>query len=184
MRIVGGTSRGTALVAPPGEATRPTTDRVRETLFNILAHTHADNLVGARVLDLFAGSGALGLEALSRGASFALFVDEAGPARAAIRRNIEAIGALGSTRVWRRSAISLGASPVPPFHLVFLDPPYRKGLGERALANAAAGGWLHPGALAILEEAEDAAPDAVDGFEPVDTRRIGQTALTFWRFAG
>lgn len=184
MRIVGGANRGAALVAPPGAATRPTTDRARETLFNILLHREPDAIVGARVLDLFAGSGALGLEALSRGAAFALFVEISGPARAAIRRNVDALGAAGVTRVWRRSASGLGPCPVAPFDCVFLDPPYGQGLGPQAMASAADGGWLKPGALVVLEEAEGASPGAVSGYEAIDVRRIGQSAFTFFRFEG
>ncbi len=180
MRIVGGEYRGRALVAPSGRDTRPTADRLRQTIFDILAHGHADVLTGARVLDLFAGTGALGLEALSRGAAFALFVEEAVAARAAIRANIEALALTGRTRVFRRDATRLGpAGTVAPFSLVFADPPYGKGLGEQALASALAGGWLVPGALAVLEEAAAAETAPVAGLEVIDTRRVGDTQLVF-----
>lgn len=184
MRIVGGARRGTAITSPAGLATRPTTDRVRESLFNIMMHRYGDHVVGARVLDLFAGSGALGLEALSRGAAFALFVDDASAARAAIRRNVDAMGALGMTRIWRRSAVVLGDCPVPPFDTVFLDPPYGQALGEQALGAARRGGWLVAGALAVLEEDASHTPSEIDGFVPVDQRRMGRTALSFWRASG
>ena len=134
MRIVGGTHRGRALAAPRSQAIRPTSDRLRESLFNILVHAHGDPVTGARVLDLFAGTGALGLEAISRGAAFALFVDDGAEARALIRENVATLGLGGVTRIFRRDATKLGAAhPVEPFSLVFLDPPYGRGLAEQAL---------------------------------------------------
>src|SRR5262249_12910865 len=150
VRIIGGRFRGRPLASPAG-ATRPTSDRVREAVFNILSHGIPDlELEGARVLDLFAGSGALGLEALSRGARFCLFVENSADARARIRRNIDALGLTGSTKIFRRDATELGsAGRAGAFTLVFIDPPYAEPLGERALAAAAAGGWLAPGALAV-----------------------------------
>ena len=182
MRIVGGEFRGRALAAPSGRETRPTADRLRQTVFDILAHGHGDVLKGARVLDLFAGTGALGLEALSRGAAFALFVEEAVAARGAIRANIEALGLTGRTRVFRRDATRLGpAGTVAPFTLAFADPPYGKGLGEKALASALSGGWLRPGALIVLEEAASAEIAAVPGLAVLDTRRAGDTQLVFLR---
>ncbi|MEM7692928.1 MAG: 16S rRNA (guanine(966)-N(2))-methyltransferase RsmD [Pseudomonadota bacterium] len=181
MRIIAGAHKGAGLVAPKGERTRPTTDRVRETIFNVLAHSEDVSLEGARALDLFAGSGALGLEALSRGASFALFVEMAMPARAAMRTNIDALGLAGRTRVFRRDATRLGPSPVPPFSLVFCDPPYAKGLGEAALAAAHAGGWVAPGATAVLEERRGHAPGAIPGWALADTRAAGETVLAFFR---
>ena len=181
MRIVGGDLRGRALVAPPGRDTRPTADRLRQTVFDILAHgSHGEVLKGARVLDLFAGTGALGLEALSRGAAYALFVEEAVAARGAIRANIEALGLTGRTRLFRRDATRLGpAGTVAPFALVFADPPYFKGLGEQALASALAGGWLLPGALVVLEEAGSARIAPIPGLDIVDARRTGDTQIVF-----
>ena len=182
MRIVGGEFRGRPLAAPAGRATRPTADRLRQTLFDILAHAHGDPVTGARVLDLFAGTGALGLEALSRGAAFALFVEEAFAARGLIRANIEALGLTGRTRIFRRDATRLGpAGTVAPFDLVFADPPYGQGLSELALASGLAGGWLAPGGLAIVEDDAAArfAPPA--GLVEVDTREIGGTRLVFLR---
>src|SRR6185369_3743200 len=147
MRIVGGRLRGRALAAPKSLGIRPTADRLRESLFNILAHAYGDPVSGARVLDLFAGTGALGLEALSRGAAFALLVDDGAEARALIRQNVEALGTAGVSRIFRRDATKLGpAHPLEPFSLVFLDPPYGKGLAERALVSAHDGGWLAPDA--------------------------------------
>src|SRR5438874_9476915 len=109
MRIVGGRLRGRALAAPKSQAIRPTADRLREALFNVLVHAYGDPVTGARVLDLFAGTGALGLEALSRGAAFALFVDDGAPARALMRENVEALGLGGASRIFRRDAARLGA---------------------------------------------------------------------------
>src|SRR6476659_2443146 len=145
MRIVGGRLRGRGLAAPKSQSIRPTADRLRESLFNILTHAYGDPIAGARVLDLFAGTGALGLEALSRGAAFALFVDDGAEARALLRQNVEALGVAAASRIFRRDATKLGpAHPVEPFSLVFLDPPYGKGLAEKALVSAWDGGWLSP----------------------------------------
>jgi 16S rRNA (guanine966-N2)-methyltransferase len=159
MRIVSGQYRGKAIVAPPGDATRPTSDRARQAVFNILEHAAwAPELHGARVIDVFAGSGALGLEALSRGASFCLFVETADPARGAIRENIDAMSLFGVTRVHRRDATDLGPRPSSagaPFDIAFLDPPYAKGLGEKALAEMVAHGWLAPGAIVMFERGRD-----------------------------
>lgn len=184
MRIVGGDNRGVALVAPKGDATRPTSDRLRETIFNIIAHRYAEQLEGGRVLDLFAGSGAMGLEAISRGAAFALFVENAIAARGALRTNIDALKAVGRTRVWRRDATKLGDCPVPPFDLVFCDPPYGHGLGERALAGAAAGGWLAPAALAVLEERRGATPEVIPAWEAIESREVADSAISLWRHTG
>src|SRR5438046_8641752 len=143
MRIVGGRLRGRALATPKSHAIRPTADRLREALFNILVHAHGDPISGARVLDLFAGTGALGIEAVSRGAAFALFVDDGAEARALLRQNVEALGVAAVTRIFRRDATKLGpAHPVEPFSLVFLDPPYGRGLAVKALVSAREGGWL------------------------------------------
>ncbi len=180
MRIVGGRFKGAALATPKSMAIRPTTDRLRETLFNILVHAYADPVTDARVLDLFSGTGALGLEALSRGARFCLFVEEAIEARGLIRRNIETLGATGITKLWRRDATKLGpAAPQEPFNLMFADPPYGKGLGEMALAAAQAGGWLAPGALCVLEESAAADVAVPDGLDLVETREFGDSKLLF-----
>src|SRR6058998_3387174 len=154
MRIVGGRLGGRTLASPRSQAIRPTADRLRESLFNILIHSYGDPIQGARVLDLFAGTGALGIEATSRGAAFALFVDNGAEARALLRNNVEALGLGGVTKVYRRDATNLGpAHPIEPFSLVFLDPPYRMKLAEKALVSLRDGGWLSLGALAVVEEA-------------------------------
>ena len=184
MRIVGGRLRSRPIAGPKGPALRPTADRLRESLFNILAHAYGDPVGGARVLDLFAGTGALGIEALSRGASFALFVDEGVEARALLRQNSEALGLGGTSRIFRRDATKLGpAHPVEPFSLVFLDPPYGKGLAEKALASAREGGWLKPDALIVVEEAADAGFTAPEGFEELERRGYDDTELVFLKAA-
>ena len=180
MRIVGGRLRGRTLAAPKSQAIRPTADRLREALFNILVHAYGDPVTGARVLDLFAGTGALGLEALSRGAAFALFVDDAAEARALLRENVATLGLGGTTRIFRRDATKLGpADPVDPFNLVFLDPPYGKGLAEKALVSARDGGWLAADALIVVEEAADAGFKPPDGFEQLERRRYDDTEFAF-----
>src|SRR6476659_7450458 len=186
MRIVGGQFRGRLLAAPAHEGTRPTSDRAREAMFNILAHgIPGFDLAGARVLDLFAGTGALGLEALSRGAAFCLFVEEEAEARALIRRNVEALGLTGVTKIFRRDATDLGpAGRNGGFALMFLDPPYGQGLAERALASAAAGGWLAPGAIAVIEERKGTAVSLPAGFVQLDRRAWGDTEVLFARYAG
>jgi len=184
MRIVGGRLRGRSLAAPKSQNVRPTADRLRESLFNILVHTYGDPVTDARVLDLFAGTGALGLEALSRGAALALFIDDAAEARGLIRENVTALGLGGNTRIFRRDATKLGpAYPIEPFSLVFLDPPYGRGLAEQALVSAREGGWLKPGALVVVEEAADAGFKAPDGFEQLERRTYDDTELVFLRSA-
>jgi 16S rRNA (guanine966-N2)-methyltransferase len=182
MRIVGGRFRGRRFAAPCSPTIRPTSDRLREALFNILAHSYGDPVTGARVLDLFAGTGALGLEALSRGAAFALFVDQGAEARALIRQNVATLGLGGVTRIYRRDATKLGpVYPLAPFSLAFLDPPYGKGLAERALASARDGGWLTPEALVVVEEAAQAGFKAPEGFQELERRRYDDTELTILR---
>lgn len=183
MRIVGGNLKGRNLSAPPGRSTRPTSDRVREAVFNVLLHGVAGfDIEGARVLDLFAGSGALGLEALSRGAKFALFVEEDASARGVIRENAESLGVLGQTKIWRRDATRLGpCAPTPPFDLVFADPPYGKGLAEAALRSLMSGGWTAPRAVLVVEEAADVEMVAPEGLELIDERVYGDTQVRFYR---
>ena len=161
---------------------RPTSDRLRESLFNVLVHAYGDTVEGARVLDLFAGTGALGFEALSRGAGFALLVDDGTEARGIIRENQMALGLAGFSRIFRRDATKLGPiTGMAPFGLVFCDPPYRKGLGEKALASAREGGWLASDALIVLEEAADAEITLPEGFEELDRRDYGETQVRFLR---
>ncbi len=182
MRIVGGKHKGREIVAPQGRDTRPTSDRARESIFNVLAHADwSPGVEDRRVLDLFAGSGALGLEAISRGAAFALFVETEVAARGAIRDNIEALGLFGNTRIHRRDATDLGAKPAglgEPFDLVFLDPPYGKHLGERALSRLGEGGWITPDALIMLEVGADETPQT-PSFEMLDERAYGAAKVLF-----
>lgn len=180
MRIVGGEFRGRPLATPRSDAIRPTTDRTREAVFNVLAHRYADKLAGARVLDLFAGTGALGLEALSRGAASCFFIEESAEGRGLIRTNVEAFGLQGRMKIFRRDATSLGeVGTIQPFGLLFADPPYGKGLGERALQSARTGGWLLPGALCVVEEVASAAFAPGPGFEVADERAYGDTVIRF-----
>ena len=182
MRIAGGRLKGRALLTPAGRDIRPTSDRLRETIFNILAHRFDDAARDARVLDLFAGTGAMGIEALSRGAAFAAFVDDGAEARGLLRGNIEALGLGGVTRVLKRDAAELGAiRSFDPFGLVFCDPPYGKGLGEKALDSALQGGWLKPDALVVLEERAGAKLQLPPGFSVLDERESGESKLVFSR---
>src|SRR6516165_1165476 len=180
MRVVGGRLKGRNLASPASRDIRPTADRLRESVFNILVHAYDDPIEGARVLDLFAGTGALGIEASSRGAKFTLFVDNGAEARALLRNNVEALGLGGVTKVYRRDATDLGpAHPVEPFSLVFLDPPYGKGLAEKALASLRDGGWLTSGALVVVEEAKAAQFAAPDGFKELERRVYDDTEFVF-----
>jgi 16S rRNA (guanine966-N2)-methyltransferase len=182
MRVVGGRLRGRNIVAPASRDIRPTADRLRESVFNILMHAYDNPIEGARVLDLFAGTGALGIEAVSRGAAFTLFVDNGAEARALLRNNVEALGLGGVTKVNRREATHDGpAHPVEPFALAFLDPPYGRGLGEKALASLRDGRWLTPDALLIVEESKAANFAAPDGFEQLERRAYDDTEFVFLR---
>ncbi|MBM3608896.1 MAG: 16S rRNA (guanine(966)-N(2))-methyltransferase RsmD [Alphaproteobacteria bacterium] len=182
MRITGGSWRGRVLKAPSTQNVRPTSDRLRESIFNILVHAYGDVVAGARVIDLFAGTGAMGLEALSRDADFALFVDNGAEARGLLRANIDALGAGGVTKVFRRDAMHLGAMPPQgQFTLAFLDPPYGKGLAERALAALRDGGWLASGALLIVEESADTALEIPEDFEVLEQREYGDTQIMVLR---
>lgn len=181
MRIIGGARRGLRLAdVGAGDAAahlRPTSDRVREAIFNLLLNGPYGNPVqGARVLDLFAGTGALGLEALSRGAARVAFVDDGTAARALLRRNIGLMQATGATDLWRRDATRMGPNPGPGHDLIFLDPPYGKSLGEKALAACLAGGWLAPGALIVWEEGAPPRPPAP--LDQLDQRTYGDTVVT------
>lgn len=186
MRVVAGKFKGKALAAPArGDMhIRPTSDRLRESVFNILDHWPGRNLIAdARVLDLFAGTGALGLEALSRGAAYAVFVEQGASARGLIRTNIEAMWLTGITKLYRRDATRLGAAgTLGKFSLVFCDPPYGKGLGEQALEAACTGGWLETGAMIIAEEARASGFAAPEGFEEVQRRAMGESEVIFLVF--
>ena len=183
MRIVGGKHKGARIFAPDDRRTRPTSDRVREAIFNILMHgIDGFTVENARVLDLFAGTGALGLEALSRGARFVQFVDDAAEARGIIRRNADQLGEIGRCKIWRRDASRLGpAAPQPPFDLVFADPPYGKGLADKTLAALAEGGWLSDSAVIVVEESAKADVALATGLELLDTRTYGDTQVVIAR---
>ena len=144
-------------------------------------HAYDDPITDARVLDLFAGTGALGIEAMSRGAAFTLFVDDGAEARALLRGNSEMLGLGGSTKIYRRDATKMGPAEMSPFSLAFLDPPYGKGLAEKALVSAREGGWLAPEALVIVEEAVDAGFKPPEGFEELERRDYDDTQFTFLR---
>ena len=183
MRITGGQLRGRTLVDPPDNRVRPTSDKVRQAIFNILAHNDFGPdfvLDGAKVIDVFAGTGALGIEALSRGAAYCLFVEDNAESRAMIRTNIEALNLTGVTKIWRRDATELGPLGVGAggaFDLAFLDPPYRKGLTEQALASLANGGWLAKNALVVAETAADEALSTPQSFVLLDRRSYGETSV-------
>ncbi len=186
MRIIGGARRGLKLAdVGAGDAAahlRPTSDRVREAIFNLLINGGYGNpVIGARVLDLFAGTGALGLEALSRGAACVAFVDDGAASRALLRRNIELMRAAGTTEALRRNATAIGPNPGQRYNLIFLDPPYGKGLGEAAIASCITGGWFAPGALIVWEENTPPTPPA--GLELLDQRKYGETIVTILKTA-
>lgn len=185
MRIVAGSLKGRAITAPDGQGTRPTSDRARQAIFNVLEHASwAEPLDGVRVIDLYAGSGALGYEAISRGAAFALFVEIDDEARGAIRENADAWGLMGRTRVHRRSATDLGTRPGSDgeaFDLAFLDPPYRKGLGEQTLLRLIEGAWLKPGAVVVFERGSDEPEIDTPGYERLDARDYGAARVLFLR---
>lgn len=185
MRIVAGNLKGRAIIAPEGQGTRPTSDRARQAVFNVLEHAPwAEGLHEARVIDLYAGSGALGFEAISRGAAFCLFVETDDGARGVIRENMDAYGLFGRCRVHRRSATDLGPRPGSAgeaFTLAFLDPPYRQGLGEQTLAKLLEGGWLAPGAVVVFERGSDEPEIETPGYERLDARDYGAARVLFLR---
>src|SRR5579871_3335935 len=182
MRIVGGRLKGRALFPPSSRAVRPTSERLRESIFDILEHRFPGHIEGARVVDLFAGTGALAIEALSRGARFALFVDNGAEARALLRANVEGLALGGVTRIWRADATRLGAAPAGgPFALAFLDPPYVKDLAGPALAALVSGGWLEEGALCVVEESAKAEIAAPEGLALEVSRNYGETQVAILR---
>ena len=184
MRIIGGNFSGRRIIAPKGTTSRPTTDRTREALFNLLASREDVTFEGARVIDLFAGSGALGLEAMSRGGEWCLFVETDASARGAIRDNIEALSLFGVTRIHRRSASNLGTKPASagdPFTLAFLDPPYERDLAAPALAMLISGGWIAKDAIAIVEQSAREAPVSADGYRELDRRKYGGTQIGLYK---
>jgi len=185
MRITAGKFKARTLAAPGDSSVRPTSDKVRQAIFNILEHKDfgfAFGLEGARVVDLFAGTGAMGLEALSRGARYCLFVDDSAVSRALIRQNVEALGLTGVTKIWRRDAATLGPlDTLAPFDLAFLDPPYRKDLLAPALVGLRSGGWLASPALAVAEMAEDEDLPSTEGYEVLDDRVYGDTRMAIFK---
>lgn len=183
MRITAGLYGGRTLATPRDASVRPTADKVRQAIYNILVHNDLVALDGARVADLFAGTGAMGIEALSRGAAFCLFVDDAAESRALVRQNVEALNLTGASKIWRRDATSLGdmaAGAGGPFTLVILDPPYHKDLIEPALQSLRAGGWLAAGAVVVAETAADEHVEGA-GYERLEERHYGETRVTFLR---
>ncbi|MEM8770270.1 MAG: 16S rRNA (guanine(966)-N(2))-methyltransferase RsmD [Pseudomonadota bacterium] len=186
MRIIGGTFSGRRILAPKGRIARPTADRTREALFNSLSARDDFSFEGARVIDLFAGSGALGLEAMSRGAAWCLFVETDAGARGVIRDNIETLGLFGATRIHRRSALSLGDRPASagqPFTLAFLDPPYGEDLAAAAMTELRKGNWLADNAIAIVEQGKDETPAAPDGFIEQTRRSYGAAQIGVYSIA-
>ena len=184
MRAGGGRLRGRTIAAPASREIRPTADRLRESLFNILMHAYGDPVTGARALDLFAGTGALGIEAISRGAAFALFIDNGAEARALLRQNVEGLGLGGVSKVWRRDAAAPGdVHPLEPVSLAFLDPPYGKGLAEKSLAALRDGNWLTDDALVVVEEAKVANFAAPDGYDEIERRAYDDTEFVILRRA-
>ncbi len=188
MRIVAGRFKGKVLSAPEGETTRPTSDRARQAIFNILEHAAwAPRLEGLRVMDMFAGSGALGFEALSRGASFCLFVETDAEARGVIRQNAEAMDLFGNTRIHRRDATDLGVRPGSAgeaFDLIFLDPPYGRGLGDQAMSRLIEGQWVAGGAIAVFERGRDEPEPVCEGWATLDQRDYGAARVWFLQRQG
>lgn len=183
MRIVGGEFRGRSLAVPKSNAIRPTADRTRESLFNILSHAYPEALNATRMMDLFAGTGAVGLEGASRGCRHVLFVESSVEGRGLLWENIDALGLHGRTRMLRRDATDLGSvGNLEPFDFLFADPPYAQGLGEKAFAAAADGGWLVPGALAILEERADVVVDVPPAFLFLEVRTFGDSKMHFFHY--
>ncbi|MDC9700909.1 MAG: 16S rRNA (guanine(966)-N(2))-methyltransferase RsmD [Alphaproteobacteria bacterium] len=187
MRIIGGSFKGTKLTLPriKDSFIRPSSNRLRESIFNILLHKNdGKNLYKARVLDLFSGTGALGFEALSRGALYCLFVEKKSQAYDTIRKNIHTLKLSKQTAILRRDATRLGPATIEPFTLLFADPPYNQGLSQTALEAAAKGGWLVTGAICILEDHQDASISIPEGFKKMDQRIYRKTQILFLKWEG
>lgn len=188
MRIVSGIHRGRALLAPKGRNTRPTSDRTRESVFNILRHGKwgRDVLEDATVLDVFAGTGALGLEALSQGAKHAVFIERERPAVEFCQGNIETLGETERAAVFTFDAADPIARPlyIEPRSLVFLDPPYGKYLGAEALKGLAGKGWLKEGAFCVLEMSKKVPEIIPAGFTLLDERTYGLARVQFLTWEG
>jgi 16S rRNA (guanine966-N2)-methyltransferase len=168
---------------PKSNAIRPTADRTRESLFNILSHAYPEAIDGTRMMDLFAGTGAVGLEGASRGCRHVLFVESSVEGRGLLWENIDALGLHGRTRMLRRDATDLGTvGNLEPFQFLFADPPYGQGLGEKAFAAAADGGWLVPGALAVLEERADVVVNLPPAYLFLEVRTFGDSKMHFFRY--
>lgn len=184
MRIVGGRLRGRALATPKDDRVRPTSDRVREAIFNILEHGINDfSIDGVNVLDLFAGTGALGIEALSRGAAQGVFVENAAASRALLQENFQALGLGGITTVYRRDATDLGtAYRKLSFQLIFADPPYGQGLATQAISAAIKNGWLSDDAVIVIEESGDTDIELPPECHVLDQRRYGSTQVVIARY--
>lgn len=184
MRIISGTYKGRLLSSPVSMNIRPTSDRVRESIFNILSHTADFEIAGSRVLDLFAGTGSLGIEALSRGASFAFFIESSGEGRALLRSNIESLNLGGCVKLSKRDATRLGSlNRGASYNLVFADPPYGHGLGERSLIECSQQGWLSPNAMIVLEERSDVIVNLPSSFIFVKHHKFSDTTIFFYRYS-
>jgi 16S rRNA (guanine966-N2)-methyltransferase len=187
MRIVSGKLKGRPILTPEGRTTRPTSDRAREAIFNILAHAEwAPELDGLRVMDLFAGSGALGFEAISRGASHCLFVETESHARGIIRENIDKYSLFGNTRIHRRSATDLGKKPAgigEPYDMAFMDPPYGYDLVDPAIRELQKGGWLKPDAIIIAEISKDDARPQFENCEVLQEKTYGAATVFMARLS-
>lgn len=186
MRITAGRLGGRTLISPPDKNVRPTSDKVRQAIFNVLSHNDFDvdfSLAGSRIIDLFAGTGALGIEALSRGASFVLFVDDSADSRATIRQNIESLHLTGTTKIWRRDATKLGPLPAGsggPFDLALIDPPYRSGLSRHAIESLLEGAWLSANAIVVVERGKSEKRLQFESLLSLGMRSYGDTEVQFF----
>ncbi len=180
MRIIGGKFKGKKLISPSNNKIRPTSDRVREAIFNILSIKIKNNFAAQNVLDLFAGSGALGLEAASRGANNIVFIDNGAHARSLIRRQIDNLALTNNVKLLGYDAANLRKNTkFPPFNLIFLDPPYQKGLGEKALISALKNGWIADKAMIIFEEQANKNIEFPEQFTISDRRKFGNSEIYF-----